>query len=42
MIKVQKKYKTFRPQKIREQCESTFSEEVIYNKIVNFYEAVIQ
>ena len=33
-----KKYKTFRPQKIREQCESTFSE--YYNKIVNFYVAI--
>ena len=42
MIKVQKDYETFQPQKIRELCENTFSEEVIYNKIVNFYEAVIQ
>ena len=42
MIKVQRNYETFRSQEIRDTCKSAFSEEVIYDKILNFYEAVIQ
>jgi len=41
LIKIQKGYKNYNPQLISDDCYQKFSEEIIYNKLMEYYDVVL-